>query len=277
MIKFADQNDGFKYLLTCIDVFSKMGFAIPIKTKKPEEIVRGLSIIFKSYGIPLKFQFDNGGEFKNGTVKSFLKECCVNFYFTRNDDIKCSVVERFNRTIKERLWMYMTQENGYRYIDILQSVVDSYNNSVHSSTGYAPVNVGLDESRLIRQTRIKEGERFSNILPIFEVGDTVRISKKKGIFEHGFEENFTHEIFFITAVVRSAKMYLCRIKDRSGEKIQGLFYPQELSKVTVDESRGYRIEKVLKTRTKNGKKQYLVHWSGYSSAYDSWEDKDNLK
>ena len=277
MVKFAGYNDGIKYLFTIIDTFSKMGFAIPIKSKKPIEIINGLSSVFKSYGIPLKFQFDNGGEFTGNLVKSFLKECGVIFYYTRNDDIKCSFAERFNRTIKERLWVYMTQENTYRYIDILQDVIKSYNFTTHSKTGFAPAYVGKAECNIIREKMIVEkGSQIHNNNQLFNIGDLVRISKKKGIFEHGFEENFTHEIFIIDAISHNGKFYLYRIKDRSDEEIKGLFYEQELSKVIEDQYKGHRIEKIIRTRKRKGKEEYLMRWSGYSSAYDSWEDKNKL-
>jgi hypothetical protein len=273
MVKFSKFNDDYKYLLTCIDVFSKYGFAIPISSKKPEEIVRGLSIIFKEYGIPLKFQFDNGTEFKNATVKSLLRECGVIFYFTRNDDIKCALVERFNRTIKERLWKYMAQENNYRYIDVLKSVVSSYNNSVHSSTGFAPIRIGIEESRIIRHRMLLANSDFS--VPKFAINDFVRIAKKKGTFEHGFEANFTDEIFVIIALVRSNEQTLYRIKDRSDQEVYGLFYEEELSKVVLEQNKGHRIEKILRSRKRNGQEEYLVHWSGFSSAHDSWINKDD--
>ncbi len=203
MQKFAEFNDNFKYFLSCIDVFSKMGFTVPLKSKKPLEIVNALSSIFRSYGIPLKINFDNGGEFKNATVKAFLKECRVIHYFTRNDDIKCSVVERFNRTIKERLWAYMTQENGYRYIDVLPSVTESYNSSVHSATNFAPVSVGLEESRIIRKQLLAD-QSISTSHQKFAVDDYVRISVKKGAFEHGFEDSFSSEIFIVTDIINSS-------------------------------------------------------------------------
>jgi Integrase core domain/Chromo (CHRromatin Organisation MOdifier) domain len=277
MDKFAEYNDGWKYLMTVIDCFSRYAFAIPLKSKKPTEIVDAFAVVFKEYGIPLKVQTDNGGEYKNRNVNSFMKECGVILYFTRNDAIKASLVERFNRTLKERLWMYMTEENKFRYIDVLPSVVNSYNHTVHTSTGFAPAYVGLEESRVIRQNLLENQIHNTDSPSKFKIGDQVRISKQKQTFEKGFETNFTDEIFIIVEVTKSEDLSLYRIKDRSGEDIKGLFYDQELSKVIENDKGYHRISKILKTRKKNGKEQYLVRWSGFSSAFDSWEDKDNLK
>ena len=93
---FAKFNNGTKYLLTIIDTFTRYGMAIPIRSKMPKEIVTALATAFKKYGVPTKFQTDNGGEFKNKLVKDFLKDLGVIFYTTRNDAIKCAVAERFN-------------------------------------------------------------------------------------------------------------------------------------------------------------------------------------
>ena len=91
--RFAEYNDGFRYIMTIIDCFSRYGFAIPLKNKKPIGIVEGFVVAFKEYGIPNKLQTDLGGEYVNSTVKKFLKDCGVIFYQTRNDDIKCALAE----------------------------------------------------------------------------------------------------------------------------------------------------------------------------------------
>ena len=73
MQKFAEFNDGVKYILTVIDCFSRYAFAVPLKSKKPKEIIEAMTTIFKEYGIPLKIFTDWGTEFLNKDVKAFLK------------------------------------------------------------------------------------------------------------------------------------------------------------------------------------------------------------
>ena len=102
MKKFAEYNNGHKYILTIIDCFTKYGMAYLLKSKKPEELIDGLSKAFKLYGIPLKVFSDNGTEFLAKSVKTFLKELNIRQWNSRNPG-KAVLVERFNRTIKERL------------------------------------------------------------------------------------------------------------------------------------------------------------------------------
>ncbi|RWS21323.1 hypothetical protein B4U80_03489, partial [Leptotrombidium deliense] len=128
--EFAAKNNGYKYLLTAIDLFSKYAFAVPIKNKKAETVVAAFEKIFKRR-IPLKLQTDKGKEFINSSLQKFLKNNHVKFFTSHNDVIKCSVVERFNRTLKSKMFKYFTANGTRKYIDVLQDFLNSYNNSYH--------------------------------------------------------------------------------------------------------------------------------------------------
>ena len=135
-------NKGYKFLLTCIDVFSKFAWVVPLKNKTGEYLVNGFQSILDLGRSPEKLQTDKGTEFLNRNVQSFLKENNIHFS-TTNSELKASVVERFNRTLKTRMWKYFTAKNNRVYIDNLQDIVHEYNNSYHRSIGRAPASVSL--------------------------------------------------------------------------------------------------------------------------------------
>ena len=95
-------NKGFKFLLTCIDLFSKFAWVVPLKNKTGESLVNGFQSILDLGRSPEKPQTDKGTEFLNRNFQSFLKEKNIHS-FTTNSELKASVVERFNRTLKTRM------------------------------------------------------------------------------------------------------------------------------------------------------------------------------
>ena len=135
-------NKGYKFLLTCIDVFSKFAWVVPLKNKTGESLVNGFQSILDLGRSPEKLQTDKETEFLNRNFQSSLKERNIRF-FTTNSELKTSVVERFNRTFKTRMWKYFTSKNTLVYIDILQDIVHGYNNSYHQSIGQSPASVSL--------------------------------------------------------------------------------------------------------------------------------------
>ncbi len=185
------------------------------------------------------------------------------------------MVERFNRTLKERLWVHMTDENYYRYIDILPDVISEYNTSRHSSIGMAPADVGSEHVTMLLEKLYSTAEQ-PKVPPGFQVGDKVRVATSKLKFEKGYEANYSEMIFKIIEARTSHEHYLYRIADLADKEEPGWFYEKELSRVIINDRERHRISRVVRERTLNGRKQYLVNWVGYPSAFDSWEFADEL-
>ena len=177
---FSKFNCGIKYLLAVIDVFSKYGYLIPLKDKTGKSVASMLKTIFKERKLG-KMWVDKDKEFYNKDVKELIK-----LYSTENEE-KSSVVERWIRTMKERMWKYFTDNNTNHYVNILPDLVEDYNNTRHSSIKMAPVEASKKKNELtVWRNLYPEHLEIRDIKPIFSIGDKVRISKKKKTFEKGY-------------------------------------------------------------------------------------------
>ena len=172
MQSFPKQNRGIKYLLTVIDVFSKFVWIIPLKQKTGQEVASAYSRISKERRAG-KIWVDKCREFYNKDVENYLS-----FILPKTKKKSC-VIERFNRTIKDKIFKYFTANSTRKYIDVLDKLVDQYNNTVHSSIKMTPVEASLNknENKVFRNLYPDFGGKTST--PKFIVGDNVRIMKKK--------------------------------------------------------------------------------------------------
>ena len=265
MQKFSKWNKGIKYLLMVIDVFSKYGWIRGLKDKKTETVSKAFDDIFKSKRKPQMLWTDKGSEFISKHFKGFLKRAGIKLYHTENEE-KSSVVERWNKTMKNRMWKMFTVNNNTVYWDKIDKLVDDYNNARHSSIKMTPVEASKKKN---------ESKVWSNLYgesiylkpgkSKFAIGDRVRISKyKRKVFDKGYTPNWTEEIFVINKVLPT-KPVTYSIFDLMGEAIKGSFYKQELQKA---KQQTFRIEKII--RRDNRKKLALVKWSGYPDKFNSW-------
>ena len=189
----------------------------------------------------------------------------IKHYTSENDDIKCAVVERWNRTILERLFRYLTYKYTNRYVDVVQDVVDSYNRSVHSTIKMAPADVSVDDEVEIRRRLYPAKPK--KIRYKFDIDDTVRISGTRRVFEKGYRGNWTREVFKVSAR-HPTDPPSYGLTDQAGEYIKGKFYAQELQKVKIGDI--YKVEQILKTRKRKGKPEYFVKWLGYPDKFNPW-------
>ncbi len=226
LMSLAKYNDGHKYLLTAIDIFSRYAWGEPVKSKRPDEVSQAFQrILDRSGRRPHSVQADKGTEFK-ASFQTMLQSLGIKFFLCTNPDIKCSVIERFHRTIKNRMYKHFTKERTYRYLEALPKLLDAYNNSYHRGIKYVPAKVTKEKEDEVRQLRDPVRCRQSK----FAVGDNVRVGKGKGLFERGYLPSWSGEIFTITDAP-DTKPPTYKLKDWSDETIESIFYEPELQLV----------------------------------------------
>ena len=273
---YARTNRGYKYILMIIDVFSKYGWAIPLKTKKGEDVANAFAHLWKTQPPPQMIWTDKGKEFVNKDMTNLLKKHNVHLYWTENEEKSC-IVERWNRTIKRMMWKYFTRHQTGIYIDILPEMIKKYNSTYHGSIKCTPTDARkpsnyqhvFDSLYNGKNRRVREKKT-----PKFKIGDKVRITKKKKTFEKGYTTNWTEEIFTVVKVQPTIP-FTYKIEDTRGEEIQGTFYEEELQKTKQEI---HRIEKVLRRRTrKDGVREVFVRWKGYNDTFNQWIPETDIQ
>jgi hypothetical protein len=278
MSQLAKKNKGNTFILTVIDVFSKKAYAQALKNKSAPAVREAFQKILDSNSEgqpPYKVQTDKGTEFLNSQLKTLAKDNGIKFFTAEDDATKAQIVERFNRTLKNKLYRLMHSTDGV-WLTSLQKVMDGYNKTYHRSIDMAPNEVRREnEEALFQKLYPTEPElllkdRSSRYLQGLRVGSFVRLLNKKKAFEREFKPRWTKEVFLVRLINKSAKQPLVKIKDLMGEAVLGYFYTNEIQRV---EEPAFDLGKVLQYK----KNMVLVSRDGYPKKFDTWITRNKLK
>ena len=185
---------------------------------------------------PKKIWVDKGSEFYNSSFKKWLKDNDIETYSIHNEG-KSVAAERFIRTLKTKIYKYITSISKNVYIDKLDDIINEYNNTYHRTIKMKPIDVKDN-------TYVDFKKEANDRDPKFKVGNRVRISKYKNIFAKGYKPNWSEEIFVIKKV-KNTVPWTYVINFLNGEEITGTFHEKELQKTNQKE---FRIEKVIKRK-----------------------------
>ena len=253
-----------------IDIFSKYGWIVPLKSKTGVDVADTLNKIFSHQGKRRrcsKMWVDKGLEFYNKHVKALLSPLDFQLYSTENEE-KSSVVERWNRAMKEKMFKYFSANSTRKYINVLDEMVNKYNNTRHSSIKMTPAEASNQKNKNMVWLNLNGKARTNPVKPKFSIGDKVRITKKKTVFEKGYSTMWTEEVF-TESQIQFTDPPTYKITDNNGEEIQGTFYEQEMQKT---DQKIFRIEKVIcKLKYKS-----FAKWYGHPDTLNSWVDNKEI-
>ena len=203
---------------------------------------------------------DQGSEFYNTHFKKWLKDNNTEMYSIHSEG-NSVVGERFIRTLKNKTYKHMTAISKNVYFDVLNDIVDKYNDTYDKTIKMKPIDVKSDSFA-------EYNEECNEKDPKFKVGDHIRISMYKNIFAEGYPPNLSKKIHALEKI-KNTVPWIYVISDLNGEEIIGNFYEKELQKTNQKE---FRIEKVIKRK---GNKLY-GKWKAYNNSFNTWIDKKDL-
>uniref|UniRef100_A0A183BNZ6 Integrase catalytic domain-containing protein n=1 Tax=Globodera pallida TaxID=36090 RepID=A0A183BNZ6_GLOPA len=290
--RLRENNQGYTYLLVCIDTLSRQVFVEPVRSKRAVDIVAAFKRIFRRCGyVPWRLLTDKGREFTAAAVQRYLRE---------EEDVRhhcmetsplwhAGMAERANRSIKERLYRYFTHQGTKCWTRVIQRIVTALNASPNSSIfGLRPCDVTFATAETLRRKLVAraDAERSARAfrVPRFHTGDSVRIERHRHVFRKGYLPRFTDEVFTVDRVCVGRRPVTYKLRDAGGEPVTGLFYANDLCLVlaapitttttttnTGGEGQVYAVERILKRRrNRDGTEQCFVKWQGFATRHNSW-------
>ena len=273
--ELKDTNLNVQHLFSAIDCFSRKAYVIPLFSHTADDGIHALKQIFHtSNELPQNIGSDKGSECGSEKVKTFLNSLGIHAVILSGPS-KAANVEIFQKSLQQMIYKHITEYENLSYITVLPLLVNSYNERIHSATGYTPNEVESSKTiQAILQNKVintKVNDISKKIRPSLKVGDWVRISLKRTQFSRSYNVQNTYERFKIYKIVTRFKNPRYFIQEEDKTKIHGSFSEAELTKINLDKFKA----SVIKSKTVKGKKWDLMDYKGYAQKYQNWQLADD--
>ena len=283
--EYAKENDGYKYLLFVIDVFSRYAWVEPLKSKEAKDIVEAFKKVLDNDDerVPDRLRTDAARDFTSSKFQQLMKSEEINHFVTHSEK-QANYVERLIQTIKRKLFRHIVHHNNPRYIDDLASLVAAYNKTFHTGIQSEPEKVNNKNQRKLwwqmywpkKPYVPRRGKRGGKKVKFaFQVGDEVRISFRRAAFQREYNVRWSREVFKVSHRFPRQHQPLYKLVDWDGDPVEGTFYQKELQK--TKQGATFKIEKILQYKGRGRQRQALVAWKGWPKKFNSWILVSELK
>lgn len=277
MTNYRNSNDGYTYALLAVDILSHYVWTKPLKTKKGGEVAKAAESIFSEGRKPNTIRTDRGTEFTGVMFRKLMEKEGIHHFLT-NNELKANYAERAIKTIKMRIARYFTRKQTRRWVDVLNDITFSYNNTYHRTIKRKPASVNKDNESEVWQIQYGGPTHKPDGAFKLKEGDLVRISHLRRTFQREYDERFSGEMFKVKTRKVRGGLNVYELEDWLGENVRGLFYEAELQRVIADPTGVFKVDKVLKTRKRRGEeKEYLIRWLHWPDKFNSWVKTSDMK
>ena len=230
---YRHANRNYGYILVVIDTFTKMAYARPVKKKDKFSVSKALqSILVELDHYPNTLITDEGLEFYNKNVQELLDNYGIHHYSIKTK-MKASIVERFNRTLRQKLEKYFVRNKTKNWVDVLQNFISNYNDTPHRSIGMPPSKVSDSNAEQVFNKLFPDIQLESK--PRLARGNIVRFLKEKTIFQKGYKQSWTNTLYKIKEVKQAAGRVWYKLETLAGDQIPGIKYYWELNLVAEND------------------------------------------
>jgi hypothetical protein len=204
--RYKTYNDNNYVLFTAIDINTRFAYAYYSKNKEMETILGFLKEMEKKTEIN-SISIDEGTEFNNNQFKKFCSDNNISMYFIKDDSHKLGIINRFHRTIKDKLTAHIIATDSLRWIDVIDQIVYNYNHSINRGIGIEPFNVNNSIANSIINEKKQLTEQIKQINDPennkFKIGDHVRIERKKKTFQDKMLSKYSDDVYEITDITNN--------------------------------------------------------------------------
>ena len=211
--RYKKQNNNNTVLFTAININTRFAYAYYSKDKSMPTILDLLKKM-ESKTIINSITCDEGTEFKNIDFQEFCNKNDIQLYFVKGDGHKLGIINRFHRTLKEKLTQHFTAQDTVNWVDVIDDIIYNYNHSVNRGIGIEPYKVTTFIEQHIVESKKKETDLIESKEKSINIGDKCRLLVKKELFEDKMTPKYSNKVFTIIGLTKNSVI----IEDSKGEE-----------------------------------------------------------
>jgi len=262
--RYKKQNKGYYVLFTAININTRFVYAYYGKNKEMETILDFLKQM-ESKTIINSLTCDEGSEFKNREFKKYCDDNNIILYFVKGDGHKLGIINRFHRTLKEKLSIYFNTYDTVVWYDIIDNIIYNYNHSVNRGIGIEPYKVNEFIENMIIQKKKEKTLKITSNVDVINIGDKCRILLEKKTFDDKLSPKYSNKIYTIIKVGKNTvsvinKDEVLKVKKSNIkiiEDVDNVAELKELEKATISNraERFYKKEGIDSNNIIEGKRE----------------------